>query len=265
MDGMMNRMISTSGLRRSLLSVMMLTLPLAASFNARGEGQGGVRLGQTRLVFASGSKAVSLGVRSTAAHPWLVQVRVTDKSGHESPLFVVLPPLFRLDPQSDSQIRVLSTRELSAYPADREGVWYLHVLAVPPSGRVADNAADNAEMKSNVRVGIENIIKLIYRPALLKEPDDGSFRQIDFSVVKEGIQACNRSRYALSFSSLSFDGSVVDLNRQPSMLLPFSCETYRQSAHQVSWSVIDDYGGTSATFRAEVKGADLKAEQPENR
>lgn len=211
--------------------------------------QNGVRLGSTRMVLSPTQKAAALKIRNEAGRPWLTQVRVLDKDEKESPLFVVLPPLFRLEAKANAQVRVLAVGKPEAYPADRETVWYVHVLTIPASAP-SDAAAGE---KTALRVGFENVIKLFWRPALLKNPGDRDYRQVVFTRGAEGVKACNKTRYYLSFDRLTFDNKDVDLNREPSMLSPLGCEVFRAEGRSVTWTMITDYGGPSAVFSDRVE------------
>lgn len=223
-----------------LLTMLFCTLADAAE-------QGGVVLNRTRIIFSDGKQTASFGLRNAASHPWLVQVRVLTAEEKETPLFIALPPLFRLDTGLSNQVRIVATGDKNSYPTDKEGVWFVHVLTVPPS-----KAREGDDITGMFHIGLESVIKLFWRPSSLQEPDDNVYRQVTFVSQGEAIRACNATPYYLSFDRLSFDDAKVDLNRQPSMLPPFGCQLIAGKGHRAHWAMINDYGGSSQLFSADV-------------
>ncbi|CAM4363947.1 MULTISPECIES: fimbrial biogenesis chaperone [Lelliottia] len=232
------------GQRAGLFAVLLCVM---GSFNALAARPDGVTLSRTRIILGDDRRAAPLGIRNSATHPWLVQVRVLTANGQDAPLLIVLPPLLRLEAGSSAQVRIMAAGDLSVLPSDRESVWYVHALMVPPS------SSFDAEDTASFRVGMESIIKLFWRPSVLREPDDKVFRQVRFSGRGEKIRACNLTRYYLSLGSLAFNGVRVDLNRQPSMLAPLGCEDFAGTGKKVSWSMINDFGGNSNVFEGDIQ------------
>lgn len=214
--------------------------------DAQAGQQGGVVLGSTRLVMTPSTRVVPLLIRNKDDRVWLTQVRILDAQERESPSFMVLPPLFRLESGDEAKVRVTAVGKPETYPVDREGLWYVHVLTVPASAPPGEGEG------SQLRIGLENVIKLFWRPSSLGTPTAGDYSKVTFTRGDGIVRACNQSRYYLSFDRLVFDGTKADLNRQPAMLKPLSCETYRVSAQNVSWAMIDDHGGSSDLFTARV-------------
>ncbi|PWI77120.1 molecular chaperone [Enterobacter sp. CGMCC 5087] len=208
---------------------------------------GGIGLGATRMIYREGDTSATLKVLNTGATTWLTQVRVTDVTGNDSRAFAAFPPLFRLEGGSENSVRVRLTGAPGDYPKQTEGVWYVHVLSIPP-GR------QPAAAKGGVSVSIENVIKLFWRPDGMPEPGKAVFRDVLFTRAPGGVRACNPGRYYLSFNHLRVDGHSVDLNAAPSMLAPGKCEDYKVKGERVTWSMINDSGGDSGEFSADVSG-----------
>lgn len=230
-------------------SVVSLLMVLMAEHPASADTQNGIRLGSTRMVLSPSKKTAPLKIRNDADRAWLTQVRILDKDEKETPLFIALPPLFRLESRGDAQVRVQSVGPPEAYASDREMVRYIHVLTIPAS---APDDRSMEEKQSALRIGFENVIKLFWRPASLKAPNSDDYRQLVFTRVAEGVRGCNPTRYYLSFDRLTFDGKNVDLNREPSMLAPLGCEVFRANGKNVTWTLITDYGGASEVFSGQV-------------
>lgn len=240
MTGMIQRYRQRAGSFAVLLCLLGSSPVLAT-------GSDGIALSRTRIILGDDKRSTSLGIRNSASHPWLVQARVLTVEGQDAPLFMVLPPLLRLEAGSSAQVRIMAAGDLSVLPSDRESVWYLHALMVPPS------SSPDAGGSASFQVGMESVIKLFWRPSSLKEPNDNVFGQVRFSGQGTKIRACNLTRYYLSLGSLAFDGVRVDLNLQPSMLAPLGCENFTGTGKKVSWSMINDFGGNSKVFEGDIQ------------
>ncbi|MDU3300612.1 MAG: molecular chaperone [Enterobacter ludwigii] len=238
-------------LNRYFAGLLVCTVLITEGASVATLPEGGVVLGSTRLVLTPSARTTSLLIRNGAGRVWLTQVRILDAQERESEKFVVLPPLFRLEAGSEAKVRVTAVGQPEDYPADREAVWYVHALTVPASTQPGHGEGARSEL----RIGLENVIKLFWRPASLKTPTAEVYRQVAFTSVDGGVKGCNQSRYYLSFDRLVFDGQRVDLNREPAMLSPLACETYKVSARKVGWAMIDDHGGSSEVFTDEVRPA----------
>lgn len=226
-------------LRKALpcLALMVMMEISGASYAA------GVGLNKTRVIFSNGERSAALGVNNTSNTPWLVQVGVRDERGQDDPNMVVTPPLFRLEANSQNNLRILSTDKGVGFPLDRESVRYVQVAAIPSSAEAMDT-------HSQLAVAVSFNIKLFWRPNALPEPGEKAYQNVKYEVVNGGLRACNGSPYYLSFNRLVVNGTAIDLNRAPSMLPPFECVQYPHvnAAKQIRWSMINDYGGDSGWF-----------------
>nr|WP_267483615.1 molecular chaperone [Photorhabdus aegyptia] len=209
----------------------------------------GISLNKTRVIFTQGERAQTLTVVNTTPQAWLVQVRITGDQAKTAPAFVVTPPLFRLEANSQNSLRILPTFNLSPFPVDRESLGYVQMNAIPAAHQMAnEHTRDQASMSVGMR------IKFFWRPQGLPMLPEEAYGQLRFQSQPNGIKACNPTPYFLSLDSLTLDGQALDLNRYPSMIAPRDCVTYagQQDKKSVSWSMINDYGGASNRFTANV-------------
>ncbi|PQQ25211.1 molecular chaperone [Photorhabdus luminescens] len=209
----------------------------------------GVSLNKTRVIFTQGERAQTLTVVNTTSQAWLVQVRITEEQEKTTPAFVVTPPLFRLEANSQNSLRILPTFNQPPFPADRESLGYVQINALPATQRVTD---EPVRERASMSVGMR--IKFFWRPRSLSLLPEEAYGQLRFQSQPDGIKACNPSPYFLSLDSLTLDGRALDLNRYPSMIAPQDCVTYAGlvGKKSVSWSMINDYGGASNLFTARV-------------
>ncbi|TDB56853.1 fimbrial biogenesis chaperone [Photorhabdus khanii] len=209
----------------------------------------GISLNKTRVIFTQGERAQTLTVVNTTPQAWLVQVRITEDQDKAAPAFVVTPPLFRLEANSQNSLRILSTFNRPPFPVDRESLGYVRMNAIPATQPVTDEPVrDQASMSVGMR------IKFFWRPHGLPMLPEQAYGQLRFQSQPDGIKACNPTPYFLSLDSLMLDGQALDLNRYPSMIAPRDCVTYAGlvGKNSVSWSMINDYGGASNLFTVRV-------------
>ncbi|TNH44174.1 fimbrial biogenesis chaperone [Photorhabdus luminescens] len=209
----------------------------------------GISLNKTRVIFTQGERAQTLTVVNTTPQAWLVQVRLTEDQEKTTSAFVVTPPLFRLEANSQNSLRILPTFNQPPFPVDRESLGYIQMNAIPATQRMMD---EPVREQASMSVGMR--IKFFWRPHGLPMLPEEAYGQLRFQSQPDGIKACNPTPYFLSLDSLSLDGQTLDLNRYPSMIAPQDCVTYagQEGKSSVSWSMINDYGGASNLFTGRV-------------
>ncbi len=214
----------------------------------------GISLSQTRVVFNSSTSGTTITLRNHSNQAWLAraQVLMAPDSTKAAP-FMVTPPLFRLEPNSQSSVRILR-HGTEALPADQESLFYLSFLTIPSSP--ASDESSSMSASARVTAGIETVIKLFYRPTGLSPTPQEAAQKLTVSQKKNGVIVSNPTPYYLTLSSLSLDGVPVDIRRTGSMVAPFTTNHYPASGHpgKASWTVINDYGGISPLYHTFVSG-----------
>jgi len=89
----------------------------------------------TRVIYPGGATAHVLQFQNPDAHPNVVQIWLDDGDVQTSPdaaqtPFLVLPQVFRIEPQGGQVVRLLLT-DASTLPQDRESVFYLNFSQLP--------------------------------------------------------------------------------------------------------------------------------------
>ncbi|MBL5825952.1 molecular chaperone [Serratia fonticola] len=223
----------------SLLSTMLTALMLPAVVLAEGFG-----INATRLIYPQAAESISVTVRNTmATQPYLVQARVSgEQDGNTSAPFLVRPPLFRLEPGSVNQVRILA--QGVSLPADRESVFYFHASAIPGS-TAPQPTNQQAAVSGTTQFGVGNIIKLFYRPTDLPSSSSAAQKGLQISRVKGGLLVSNPSAYYVSFASLKVGDQALKLDTPEALMLaPFGSHTYAtpHTKGLVSWQTINDEG-----------------------
>ncbi|WP_156293930.1 fimbrial biogenesis chaperone [Serratia oryzae] len=226
-----------------LFSILFAGFPLLAVAQT-----GGFGINATRLIYPQGADSISVTVRNTmATQPYLVQARISgSQDGAQPAPFQTRPPLFRLEPNSVNQVRIVA--QGATLPTDRESVFYFHASAIPASTAPQANN-QQAGVHGAAQFGVGNIIKMFYRPNNLPSSSLAAQQNLQFSRAKGGIQVSNNSPYFVSFAEISIGGQVLKLDTPAALMLaPFSSHTYPTSKTQgaVQWKTINDEGGISA-------------------
>lgn len=212
---------------------------------ASSAGQGGVSLIPTRVIFAAADKAKSLKIKNQDQRAYLIQTgsQISPDNPQPAP-FIVIPPIFRLEPASENNLRIL-LREGAKLPSDRESVFYLSALAVPAASALLPPSDVEAAQLS---MGFRFYIKLIYRPVDLPLTPQEATCRLRLMQHGKGVQVENPTPYALTLAKLHFDRQSVDLEQRPAMIAPFGKQDYPAQRYvtQGHWQVITDNGDISA-------------------
>lgn len=215
-----------------------------------------VGLSATRLIYTPGSQGVSLTINNPNTFPVLAQSEVTTEDKGVRAPFTVTPPLFRLEPEQQSRVRVIMTGAPAA--TDRESLNWLCVTGIPPEkGDVWDTTADKRPDTAvlDVKVKLRQCIKLLTRPAGLSVTPDKAFTSVSWKRDGAALRAVNDSPYFVHFKQIESGGKKLDV---PEYLAPFSSKTYTLPGNaapsgEVSYVIINDLGGDSAPVSVRVQ------------
>ncbi len=140
-----------------------------------GSAGASVTVGATRVVYPLENREVTVKLNNDRAEPSLVQVwmdkgNADAKPGEASAPFVLTPPIFRMEANKSQTLRMMYTGD--ALPQDRESVFWLNVLDVPPK------TAKNADVNS-LQFAFRTRVKVFARPEGLARHARGSRRKSD--------------------------------------------------------------------------------------
>lgn len=209
-----------------------------------------VKLGATRLIYSPDSSGAALTVINPQSFPILVQSKVYTEDKQGKAPFIITPPLFRLEGLQQSRIRVVSTG--TTFPADKETLYWLCVTGIPPNA--ADNNSGSATKAAalDIRVRVNNCIKLMVRPAALNSRAGHIGEAITWSHEGRMLKATNTSPFFIHFREVSVGNKRVS---GVNYLSPGSTQqwAYPEGAQgPVRWKVVTDYGGDSREYEAPV-------------
>jgi len=207
----------------------------------------------TRVIYPGKAREVTVQLTNNGSTPSLVQAWLDAGNPKVSPEhsdapFVLTPPIFRLDPHKGQTLRLMYTGR--PLPQDRESVFWLNVLEVPPMPQ-------NGAGKNYLQLAFRSRLKVFFRPPGLPGRADEAPLKLRWRVVPgkggHGFDlACeNPSPYYVSFSRV---GVVVDGNAytfdKGGMVNPRATATFPLSGltsppppgTEVDFTSINDYG-----------------------
>lgn len=238
----MNRSVRTV-LRASACAIVLSFLPQAHA---------SVVLAGTRVIVNAVDREATIKLSNEGKFPALTQAWLDTGDASASPTvievpFTVTPPIARIDPGKAQTLRIHYTGE--PLPGDRESVFWLSVLEIPPKPTAEEMEANKLQLAFRSR------IKLFFRPAGLKGHADEAPARIAWRVVKSGhglaLEASNPTAYHVSFSNVDLlDGAHGATNDAGGMVAPGTTTVFPlagkvdpDTARTIRYRAINDYGG----------------------
>lgn len=205
----------------------------------------GITIGGTRVVYPENKKESSIGIANPDNLDYLVQSWVeTEDNAREKAPFLITPPLFRLDAKQDNVLRIIRTG--GNLPADRESLFWLNIKSIPSSAR--------NENTNTLQIAIKTRIKLLYRPVSITGKPEDVTTQLSWHTQGNQLIVENPTPFYMNLQEIKLDGKKVDkvTYAKPKAETHFSIPG-NITARSVSWKIINDYGGISQSYTAQIK------------
>ncbi|MFQ2524469.1 fimbria/pilus periplasmic chaperone [Aeromonas caviae] len=164
---------------------------------------GHVQISGTRVIYPASAREVTLELTNKGSAPSLVQVWLDAgdrriRPGAEALPFLITPPITRIEARRGQSLRLAYVG--TGLPQDRESVFWLNVLEVPPSVKSTQPG------QNMVQLAFRSRIKLFYRPTGLPGNVERAAHQLSWRLIRQGqgyaLQAHNPSLYHVSISNL---------------------------------------------------------------
>nr|ELR5038468.1 fimbria/pilus periplasmic chaperone [Providencia stuartii]ELR5081774.1 fimbria/pilus periplasmic chaperone [Providencia stuartii] len=209
----------------------------------------------TRVIYNEKSKSKIVQLVNDNKWPALVQVWLDNGDPNELPEniktpFSITPPIFKMSPDAGQNLRI--TYLGGSLPKDRESIYYLNILEIPPENESVAN-----EKQNTMQIAIRSRIKLFFRPSGIETPASLN-NKLTFSFKKMAkgneLVVKNNSPWFITFQDVKILGTSNKLKLGGEMISPFS-EIILNSengnsipneflnAKKIIYSVINDYGG----------------------
>ncbi|MFP3505732.1 molecular chaperone [Burkholderia sp. SIMBA_062] len=213
--------------------------------------QASVVITGTRVIFPGENREVTVRLMNDGDAPALVQAWIDTGDEKQSPEqiavpFALTPSMFRLDPGKGQSLRMLYTGE--PLPADRESLFWLNVLEVPPKADANDDA-------NRIQLAFRTRIKVMYRPAGLPGSAAKAIDQLSWRIVPQAgghgvaLEATNAGPYIVNLGVIELDADGRKYALQPGFVRPqdsvaFSVPGLKATPARavVEYSAIDDWG-----------------------
>lgn len=202
----------------------------------------------TRVIYDGSQREVTVHMTNEGDTPSLVQSWIDAGNPDALPEaadvpFMLVPPVARVNPRSAQALRIAFQGD--PLPADRESVFYLNVLDVPPAPK---SRQDN----NYVQLAIRTRIKLFYRPATLTSSPDEAADSVTWERMGRKIRLYNPSAYHVSINQLLGPQKNV-LSADIGMAAPFSHIDFALKADaavpdegNLNLVTVNDFGGNTS-------------------
>ena len=240
---------------RNIFKRYLLIIAILCGWSASCYADGGLSISQTRVIFEGNAKNAKVTMNNQSDRVYLINSKVLPTSDTSRPVtekmpFMITPPLFRLEKDGQNTL-LISRRDTSALPVDRESVFYLSFLAIPAVKKNTGADLENGETMTQVSLGIRTVIKLFYRPSDLSISAYAAPEKLNFKQQGDRLIVSNPTPYYQTFAQLKVNSHNIDVRKSGAMIAPYSSQNYSVSEpiKDIHWSVINDQGGISDTFQ----------------
>lgn len=234
---------------RAAIAAFSISL-LAAQANAAAVLSG------TRIIYPAEQREVTLKLSNEGSGPVLVQSWLDDGDPNATPdqvnvPFTLTPPLFRLDPKKGQTLRIIYTQD--PLPQDRESLFWLNALEVPPRASNAPGGANSLQLAVRTR------IKLFFRPKGLPGSASEAASQVRWRFVKTpkgdyALAVNNPTPYHITFSKVRVHVRGRDYVNEEGAMVPPNADLQLDIGQirvidseiptAVRYTTVNDYGVT---------------------
>ncbi len=206
----------------------------------------------TRVIYQANAREVSIKLSNEGKQPAIIQSWIddgdkrADASQSQMP-FVITPPVARLDPGKGQTLRLVYTQD--PMPQDRESVYYLNVLEIPPKPEVAPQ-------ESALQLAFRSRIKIFFRPQGLEGSANDAPERVIWSVVKDpsgngyALKADNPTPFHVNVVRARIDAQARTPDSDGGMILPRGSHVFpiagmsarADAPLRVTFDTVNDYG-----------------------
>lgn len=214
-----------------------------------------VIINQTRVIYPSNANNVTVQLLNKSRTVHLVQSWIDDGNPEARPEdirvpLLVTPPVVKINANGGQSLKISVAGSTEKLPKDRESVFYLNVLDVPP---MPDNKDANY-----MQVALRNRIKLFWRPNGLALSQKDIPEHVSLSKSKEGKSCINNNTpyYLTIVQIMRWDGKSTSVQtgvpsdnflKKAAFIPPYTCVTPENTggilkSGKYQFVRMDDYG-----------------------
>lgn len=199
----------------------------------------GIVIYGTRVIYPAEKKEVVVQLMNQGGSASLVQSWIDDGDTSLPPEkihvpFMLTPPVVRVAGESGQQIKI--KKMPNALPENKESLFYLNVLDIPPNN--PESAGKNV-----LKFAMQNRIKLIWRPKSIAVVNKNSFQHI--TVFRNNRSVVMKNDTANWITVTDVKAGQVKINDKTIMLAPLSTlsvDMKPAAEKQYELTIIDDSG-----------------------
>lgn len=205
----------------------------------------------TRVVFPVARGEVTVHLGNEGKTPALVEAWIDRGNPDASPEtvdvpFTLSPPIFRMEAGKSQVLRIVYNGD-AALPPDRESLFWLNVLEVPP--RPKHRAAANT-----LQLAVRSRLKLFLRPPGLKGDPLKAPAALTWSVVQgsagAALEVRNPTPYHVTLTRVSVQVGAARHQATTGMVAPFGTltlaltglHTIPAQTARIDYTALNDYG-----------------------
>lgn len=223
-------------MKRNLLSALVLLFMGSVALPVNSA----VVITGTRVIYSAADREVSVKMNNNGASPVLVQSWIDRGDRHSTPEnanapFFITPPVNRVNAGRGQVLRIRYTGETLAQ--DKESVFYLNVLEVPPKVK-------NAEGQNMLHMAFRSRLKLFFRPVGLKGSSQDAPHKVIWTRSGNQLSASNPTPFHINVALFTEDESGKTPIGEGGMIKPGGVATFTLSKSSARYYpvIINDYG-----------------------
>ncbi|MBC8653679.1 fimbria/pilus periplasmic chaperone, partial [Providencia vermicola] len=176
----------------------------------------------TRFIYPGNEKEITVQLNNTADRPAIAQAWLDTGDASETPdtiktPFQITPPISRVEAKGGQTLRI-KLMDKGSIPQDRESLWWLNILDIPPMAKAKEGDSQNV-----LQLAIRSRFKFFYRPAGLSSRELAP-EQLVIKANGKSIIIDNPTPYYITITKISTDGKS-GLNEKTILLEPKSQTT----------------------------------------
>lgn len=199
-----------------------------------------ISLSATRAIYTEGKKEISIDIKNHGKEAVLTQNWIDDGNMQATPdalnvPFIITPPIARVNAGQGQTLRISVLA--NQLPKDRESVFWINVLEIPPKNKIAENT---------LQMAFRTRIKLFYRPTNISgKPEVAADQLVWRKISPTQLEAVNNSPWNISVANVT----VGQWSAQGDLVPAFGEKTFSSKdksrisgEKDLSFSYINDYG-----------------------
>lgn len=221
------------------MNLSFVTKGLLCLISLSGLAHATVSPDRTRIIFNASAKSVSVRLTNQSkTDPYLAQSWIEDIHGKKTREFISpVPPLLRIEPDEQAQVRLIAQQRLTQLPADRESLFYYNVREIPPK----------AEQQNVMQIAMQSRLKLFWRPKAI-ELKEGQYLPLDKVTLSRSASHLilkNGSPYYITVGYIGLNGKTLLPGAESVMIAPFAEASQKLANLPAEFQIgyIGDYGG----------------------